>query len=200
VDLRLVGAGLPRPGTQPLKVAFEHLLDGRCYHMSVILNHPFDLAGGWERALAGDAPEWDRLLAGYVATLDRPASMFWRELSEATPDALVLLSVCDDARTWLRSAEQTILPVDRRALAADWDGGRGPVDLLERFAGSERWDPTTLEADYVRHNAGVRETVPRGRLLERRPEEGWDPIRCSLGLPVPELPFPSTNRSNDLVS
>ena len=43
MSLRVVGAGLPRTGTRSLKEALEHLLGGRCYHMSVIPGHPFDL-------------------------------------------------------------------------------------------------------------------------------------------------------------
>jgi S1-C subfamily serine protease len=38
-----------------------------------------------------------QLLDGYVATVDWPASIFWRDLSEANPDALVRLSVRDTA-------------------------------------------------------------------------------------------------------
>jgi hypothetical protein len=60
MKLRIVGVGLTRTGTSSLKVAFEHLLGRRCYHMSVIPGHPFDLALA-ETALAGEAPDRDRL-------------------------------------------------------------------------------------------------------------------------------------------
>ncbi len=69
MNLRVLGAGLPCTSTQSLKVALEHLLGGRCYHMREIPGHPFDVGGGWDRALADDAPDWDRLLAGYVAAV-----------------------------------------------------------------------------------------------------------------------------------
>jgi hypothetical protein len=59
-----------------------------------------------EPALAGDTPEWDQLLDGCVAAVDWPASMFWCELSEANPEALVLLSVRDTAETWWHSADE----------------------------------------------------------------------------------------------
>src|ERR671918_1069687 len=99
MSLRVVGAGLPRTGTASLVVALEYLLGGRSYHMRVIPGHPFDLGPGWNLALSGGKPDWDALLDGYIAAVDWPASMFWRELSGAYPDALVLLSVREDAET-----------------------------------------------------------------------------------------------------
>ena len=198
MNLRVIGAGLPRTGTSSLKEALERLLGGRCYHMSVIPGHPFALGDGWNRALAGDTPDWDQLFDGYVATVDWPTSMFWRELSEANPEALVLLSVRDTAETWWHSADETFLPVARRALAPDWKEGRGLLTLLERFAETRQWDdPATLMAAYERHSAEVRQTIPRHRLLEWRAAEGWAPICRAVGEPVPDLPFPWSNRRSD---
>jgi hypothetical protein len=195
MNLRVVGAGLPRTGTHSLRVALEHLLGGRCYHMSVIPGHPFDLGEGWNYALAGDAPDWDQVFDGYMAAVDWPASMFWRELSAASPDALVLLSLRDSAEVWWQSAAATILPVARMALAAGWNEGRGLLTLLERFTGTEHWDdPATLMAAYERHNTEVRQSVAPHRLLEWHAAEGWAPICRTLGVPVPDLPFPWTNR------
>src|SRR5262245_58265440 len=131
MTLRVVGAGLPRTGTRSLKDAFEALLSGPCLHMSTIPGHPFDLGVEWQGALAGAAPDWSQLLAGYVAAVDWPASLFWRDLCSAYPDALVVLSVRDTAEVWWQSAEATILPVARMALAPDWRAGRDLVTLLE---------------------------------------------------------------------
>src|SRR5262245_4855487 len=100
MTLRVIGAGLPRTGTASLSKALEHLLGGRCYHMSVIPGHPFDLGDGWDTALADGRPDWDLVFDGFIAAVDWPASAFWRELSEAFPDALVLLSTRDSAQTW----------------------------------------------------------------------------------------------------
>src|SRR4051812_39414468 len=110
---------------------------------------------------------------GYVAAVDWPASMFWRELSEANPGALVLLSVRDTAEAWWHSADEAILHYARKARAPDWDGGRGFLALLERFTGTVRWDDaSTMMAAYERHNAEVRKAVPAARLLEWRAVEG----------------------------
>lgn len=198
MSLRVVGAGLPRTGTESLRFALEQLLGGRCYHMSVIPGHPFNLGAGWAAAIAGGSPDWHRLMNGYIAAVDWPASMFWRELSEANPDALILLSVRDSAETWFESADATILPYARMPLAADWSDGRGLANLMQRFAGCAQWDePAILRAAYERHNADVRRNAPRQRLLEWRAEEGWPPICNSLGLPVPKTPFPWANRRSE---
>jgi hypothetical protein len=198
MNLQVIGAGLPRTGTQSLQIALEHLLGRKCYHMREIPGHPFDLGNGWERALEGESVEWDRLLDGYAATADWPASMFWHELAESNPGALILLSVRDSTETWWHSANETILPYARMAQAPGWTEGRGLLDLLERFTGTTRWDdPQTLMAAYERHNADVRKRAPSERLLEWRATEGWEPICRALGLPVPELPFPWTNQRNE---
>lgn len=191
MHLRVVGAGLPRTGTSSLKLALEHLLGAPCYHMSAIPTHPFDLGAGWDLALAGGTPDWDTLLEGYVATADWPASMFWRELSTANPDALVVLSVRDSAEAWYRSFDEMILPHVRASLAPGWSEGRSLVALLERFSGTQAWDELALlMAAYEQHNAEVRKTVPPDRLLEWRATQGWEPLCRALGLPAPDLAFP----------
>ncbi len=198
MDLRVIGAGLPRTGTSSLRVALEHLLGGRCYHMSAIPGHPYDLGPAWDTALAGGLPDWGLLLKGYVAAVDWPASMFWRELARANPKAIVLLSLRENAEVWWRSTNETILPVARKALEPGWKQGRGLVTLLERFTGTDRWDDrATLTAAYDRHNADVREGVPPSRLLEWHPSQGWAPICRALGLPVPKLLFPWINRRSE---
>ena len=198
MSLQVVGAGLPRTGTASLGLALDHLLGGRIHHMSVIPGHPFDLGVDWDLALAGGIPDWDQVFDGYIAAVDWPASMFYREISEAYPEALVLLSVRDSAETWWQSAEATFLPFARLALAPDWNAGSGLTDLLERFTGRQEWnDPATLMAAYERHNADVRRAVPRHRLLEWHATEGWAPICQALGVAVPDRPFPWVNRRAD---
>ena len=198
MKLRVIGAGLPRTGTYSLKTALERLLGGRCYHMREIPGHPFDLGDGWDRALANDFSDLEQLLDDYVATVDWPASMLWQELSRENPEALVLLSVRDSASTWWQSIDATILPYARLALAPDWKEGRGLLDLLERFTGTSRWDdPATMMAAYERHNIEVKRSLPPERLLEWHATDGWEPICRALYLPIPESPFPWSNRRSE---
>ena len=75
--------------------------------MMEVFGRPDDIPV-WHRAVAGELPDWDALFAEYVAGVDWPVASFWRELSEHYPDALVLLSVRDDAAKWWKSAHDTI--------------------------------------------------------------------------------------------
>ncbi len=54
-----------------------------------------------------------------------------------------------------------------------------------------------MMAAYARHNAAVRESIPRRRLPEWRAAEGWEPICAALGLLVPDRLFPWTNRRSE---
>jgi len=198
MSLRIVGAGLPRTGTSSLRVALEELLGGPCLHMSAIPGHPFDLGVGWQGALAGNETDWQQLTAGFVAAVDWPSSHFWRALSDANPDALVLLSVRESAQVWWESMNATVLPVARMALAPGWTDGRDLLTLMERFVGAKDWDdPARLMAAYDAHNAAVRAAIPAHRLLEWQAADGWGPICWALELPMPAHPFPWTNRRED---
>lgn len=192
MQLRVVGAGLPRTGTESLRFALQRLLGGPCYHMRVIPGHPFDLGPDWQAAMAG-RPDWGRIYAGYVAAVDWPTSMFWAELAAAYPDALVVLSVRNSATTWLESAEATILPPARRA--PEPFGRNDLTRLFERFTGTRDWDdPAVLRSAYERHEAAVTGAVPPSRLLRWEPIDGWRPLCSRLGVPEPAEDFPSRNQ------
>lgn len=108
--LRVIGAGLGRTGTNSLKIALEQLLDAPCYHMLEV-NRRLTDAQVWLDALHGHPADLRELLADFAATVDWPAAALWQWLTKEHPDAIVLLSLRDNAATWLRSARATIMPV-----------------------------------------------------------------------------------------
>ena len=197
MTLQVVGAGLGRTGTVSLKTALERLLAAPCYHMVEVFAHP-DHVAEWARAARDEPVDWEAVLGGYRAVVDWPAASFWRELSDAYPGAIVLLSVRDDAATWWRSAERTIFAAmqqPRPPEMAEWEDMITGV-LRARF--TEDWrDPDAAMAAYERHNAEVRSAVPPERLVEWRPGDGWGPLCEALGVPVPEDPFPHENTTED---
>src|SRR5438874_1939290 len=197
MSLKVVGAGVGRTGTASLRLALEQLLDGRCHHMREILNDPAQVPG-WTDAIDGREVDWQELLSAYVASVDWPAASFWREISAANPDALVLLSVRDDAEAWWRSADDTIFEVTRRPPATPDDAWHEMWSNISRRRFTDRLDDRDAAiAAYERHNADVRASAPPDRLLEWRPAEGWGPICAALGLPVPDQPFPHVNTTAD---
>jgi hypothetical protein len=198
MTLRIIGAGLPRTGTASLRLALEQLIGGKSHHMSVIPGHPFDLGEGWDTALSGGTPDWNAIFEGYTTAVDWPASMFWREISAACPDALILLSTRDSAETWVQSVEATFMKYARMAQAPDWSQGRGLAQLMERFAGNSDWDDReVLMAAHDCWNADVRATAPSDRLIDMCAADGWEPLCRALGVPVPDAPFPWVNRRED---
>jgi len=199
VAVRVVGAGLGRTGTHSLQLALQQLLGGRCYHMMEVFGCPDDIPV-WHRAAEGTMPDWDLLLAEYRATVDWPAAAFWRELWEWSPDALVLLSVRDDADAWWKSAHDTIFEIGARPIPDDPIFGpqlRMINDLLTTTFTPDWQDEDAAKAAYERHNASVRAAVPADRLLEWRPGDGWASICAALDLPVPDAPFPHVNTTSD---
>lgn len=106
MELEVVGAGVGRTGTHSLKLALEQLLEAPCHHMTEVLGDP-DQVPAWIDAIEGRPVNWSAMLEQYRAIVDWPGGSFWPELSEANPNALVLLSV-RDPESWYRSASNTI--------------------------------------------------------------------------------------------
>jgi hypothetical protein len=194
VTLQVIGAGVGRTGTNSLQVALQQLLGGSCYHMVEVFGHP-EHVPLWHGAAEGRMPDWDALFDGYAAEVDWPASAFWRQLSEQYPDAPVLLSVRESAEAWWTSASRTVFEVFK-AGAARPPGSDAWFEMVKALFLNTFADPNDKDAcmaAYERHNAAVRATIPKDRLVEWMPTDGWKPICDALGVPVPDEPFPVTN-------
>jgi hypothetical protein len=191
--LRVVGAGLPRTATHSLKNALEQLLDGRCYHMAEVFQHLEDVPT-WSAATRGDEVDWRAFPPDSVAAVDWPASAFWRELADAHPDALIVLSTRESAAKWWESADETIFPVLRNEVQPEHEEWRRMVhELIEREIGPEWDDAARAQAFYEWHNEQVRREAPPSRFLEWQARDGWEPLCRALGVPVPDEPFPRVN-------
>jgi hypothetical protein len=152
-----------------------------------------DHVGVWHQAALGHMPDWDALFTGYGAAVDWPAAAFWQEMSDAYPDARILLSTRDSAGWW-RSCDSTIFEVFRKAddtMPAEWTAMINEL-FRSRFAGDTS-DRATAIAAYERHNQHVRATAPADRLVEWQPGDGWAPLCDALGVAIPDEPFPHVN-------
>jgi hypothetical protein len=197
--MRIIGAGLGRTGTHSLKLALEQLLGAPCYHMVEVFEHPEHIPR-WQAAVDGTMPDWPDLFSGYRATVDWPGAAFWREISAAYPDALVLLSTRADADAWWTSASRTIFEATRREPPDDEVFGpqhRMVTSLLARRFTPGWTDEADAKAAYDAHNAAVRAEAPADRLVEWQPGDGWEPICAALGVDVPAEPFPHVNTTDD---
>ena len=189
-----MGAGLGRTGTMSLKLALEQLLGGPCYHMLEVGEKPeMEL---WRRAATGETGVLGTIMDGYTATVDWPAASFWRELADANPDAVILLSTRQSARVWWESASRTIFDIDGRGdLSAEF------LEMWETITAS-RFTRRYLDAEaamaaYERHNAQVKAQAPADRLVEWQPGDGWASICAALGVPEPDTPFPQSNSTGE---
>lgn len=191
MDLKVIGAGLGRTATSSLKRALEHLLGASCYHMSELMENP-DHNEIWHQAAFGHMPDWHQVMAGYVASVDWPAAAFYAELSEAFPEALVILST-RSAESWWDSARQTIYaprdpePSIYSDTMARLSVTRFPIHPIIHT------DKEASIALFNEWNNRVKETIPAERLLVWEASDGWGPICQALSLPVPDISFPYTN-------
>src|SRR5438309_3110581 len=195
MSLQVVGAGVGRTGTHSLKLALEQLLGGPCHHMVEILGNPEQMPG-WIDAIEGRPVDWSQLLDGYRSIVDWPGGSFWRELLDANPDALVLLSV-RDPDDWYRSASNTIFQTFDN-MPPEMSPWMNSVRTLLRDRFSDQFDDKgAMIAAFERHNDSVRRDAPPAQLLEWEPGDGWEPICERLSVPVPAEPFPVTNTTDE---
>src|SRR3954452_895758 len=200
MTLQVVGAGLGRTGTHSLKAALEQLLGGPCYHMIEVFGRPDDIPV-WHEAVKGNMPDWNAFLGEYRAAVDWTASAFWRELADANPDAVVLLSTRASADAWWKSASNTIFQIgDRENAPSDpvFEAQMAmALDMFKFRFTSDYQDETAAKRAYEAHNAEVRATIPADRLIDYHAGDGWEPICERLGLPVPSEPFPHLNTTDE---
>jgi hypothetical protein len=197
--LDVIGAGFGRTGTLSLKLALERLGYDRCYHMLEVRENPSHV-GLWRRATDGQGMDWDALFEGYRATVDWPASAFWRQLASHYPEAKVILSLRDPER-WYRSVHDTIYQAMTMELPDDAPEAVGEQMAMVRRLVLERTfedgfeDETHAIEVFNRHNAEVKAAFDEDRLLVFEASEGWEPLCKFLGKPIPEEDFPRVNDS-----
>jgi len=199
MSIQVIGAGLGRTGTLSLKAALEELGFAKCYHMVEVFARK-DAARTWDAAARGEPVDWDRLFAGYRATVYVPACLFYRELLEKYPGAKVILTVRDPER-WYDSMRQTIyfahnaFPRWAALLNPRMRVFRRMIDGLWERMFRGRFEDRAFAIDvFNRHNEQVRRDIPADRLLVYEISQGWEPLCAFLGLPVPEgKPFPNLN-------
>ena len=207
--LAVIGAGCGRTGTMSLKAALE-ILGMPCYHGFVVIERGH--AAKWHQVLEekDGQPNFDEIFAGFRATLDFPSAAAYQELMAHYPNAKVILTVRDPTK-WANSVMRTVwLPIslERSLVLAPWfrnfrrmgrayrsrffrdaDGGiaSGAID-----------NPAMLARTFDEWNADVKANVPADRLLVFEATDGWAPLCEFLGVPVPDVPYPHVNDTEDL--
>jgi len=213
-NFSVVGAGLGRTGTASLKMALEILGFGPCYHMIEVIRHEQQYI--WKSI--GDIKaqnkevEWDRVFSGssipaYCSVVDFPACCYYRELMDYYPNSKVILTVRDPDR-WYDSFYETISKISpthpeyncllgcfmwTSPASYIWDWNE--CDEGRRFFGRDALSKkeNTVRA-FVEWEEEVKENVPKERLLVFKVSMGWEPLCEFLEVPIPDMPFPCTNK------
>ena len=194
MTLKVIGAGFGRTATASLKFALETLLKAPCYHMSEVLGKAgqVDL---WLDAANGNA-DWDAIFDGYAATVDFPASNYWRELAEKYPDAKVLLSLRDPEK-WFASTQETIFSPTLQKFQEGTKWGRMIKATIDDHLGGQMNDRGSLIEAFNSHNEAVRSAFGDDRLLVFEAKHGWSPLCSFLGVDEPSEPFPHVNSKEE---
>ena len=101
-----------------------------------------------------------------------------------------------------RAPQRRSSPSLARGAAPDDPAGLEKMEVVkalieERFTPIRQADRDGAIAAYEAHNARVRSEVPRDRLVEWRPGDGWGPLSAALGMEEPSEPFPHLNTTSD---
>jgi Sulfotransferase domain len=194
--LKVIGAGLGRTGTLSLKLAFEHLGFGPCYHMTEAMAGMRRNVPLWLQVISG-RPDWPAVFDGFASTTDYPACTYWRELADFYTDAKIVLSV-RDPDSWFDSVSRTIF--DPEILSA-FDAGPMKAFMQGTVTGvfGDQIRDRAFMTDWYRHReASVIAAVPPGRLLVHRSRDGWGPLCTFLGVAEPAEPYPQVNSTADM--
>ena len=151
------------------------------------LNGPFRRTG-LERLLTADG--------------EVPAVLLTEEIMRVYPDAVVIATT-RDSKSWYKSTarmremtERWYIPwvvfwMPKVNIFPTWDKLRRRMTVW-RF-GYEDFEEKTLGE----HEAYLRKVVPPEKLFWFEPRDGWEPLCKILDVPVPDRPFPHSNKSED---
>lgn len=195
--MKVIGVGYLRTGTTSLTLALEQLGFGPCYHMRVVNREP-SRAEDWLAALENPSTVvWDKVFRGFQSTVGSPGCDFWIEITDAYPQAKVILSM-RSAQSWYDSAAQTV--VAAMAAAALPRPGPAPaaLDRLQQLTWAREFGPDFDDRDHVievfnRHVSAVQQRISADRLLMFQAGDGWPPLCEFLEVPIPSTPFPHEN-------
>ncbi|QIW97342.1 hypothetical protein AMS68_002860 [Peltaster fructicola] len=217
-NIKIIGAGMPRTGTNSFCAAVSHLVDGPSYHVGVQTaatgdeNH----VRSWISVLGTRPyrPEDKKHalevlkheLDGYVMVTDPPVPQLVPELLELYPDAIVIVTM-RDKKSWAVSFAKIIdlVQIDLLAIVFFWIRSLRLLPTLwhlftamniERYGFIATANDEVLVRQWDAHMEMIKEQVPSEKLFFYDVREGWEPLCKILGKPVPkDMPFPRLNDS-----
>jgi len=190
IFMKIIGAGFGRTGTLSIKYALEQLCYGPCYHMKTALTRPWQIHF-WLKAIDGRNVNWKRFFRRFNATIDWPASEFYKELMGVYPDAKIILNV-RDPEEWYESSLKTIYRI--QTFFPWWFPGYF-MKMQEKLIWKGRFKGRFMDRDFAienfkKHVEEVKAYVPADKLLVYDVKDGWEPLCTFLDVDIPNDPFP----------
>lgn len=148
--------------------------------------------------------DWDRAYEGYTAAVDWPTATFYERLYELSPNAKIILTV-RDPEDWFKSICKTInvwlnmditwpermVRVRKMASIVNCDGQLHQGDLLNR--------KEALIQKFLKHIENTKSKVKPENLLIMELGDGWEKLCKFLNKPVPQIPYPHSNKGDNFV-
>ncbi len=212
MSIKIIGAGLPRTGTNTLKESLERLGYTKTYHMKELLVHPENLHY-WTSLKETGTTKWEELYNGYQATVDFPAYPWYKEHMKQYPDAKVILTVRPFEK-WYTSVHSTIWQAGPQTVPQKiamlskllFNPRLRSVIKCVKFAKSNIFG-VTMQGKFEdkafalkmfnKHIEEVKAYVPAEKLLVYDVSEGWGPLCKFLGVPEPNQPIPHLNKKEN---
>lgn len=215
MSIKIIGAGLPRTGTNTLKQSLEMLGISKTYHMKELIVNPDDLHH-WLTLEAGETPDWDDLYDGFQASVDFPCYPWYKEHMARYPNAKVIMTV-RPFEPWYNSVKSTIWTAGPQTvfekLAMLLKLLFNPrlrkviqcVKLSKRNIFEKHWqgrfeDKQFAEQVFNQHMEDVKANVPAGKLLIYDVRDGWGPLCEFLDVPQPDEALPHLNKRENFKS
>lgn len=212
MSIKIIGAGLPRTGTNTLKDSLEQLGLKHVYHMKELLVNPEKLPY-WQRLDDTGDTDWEALYAGYDGTVDFPGYPWYKEHMKKYPDAKVILTV-RDFEGWYKSVDSTVFRagpqtpgeklkmIGKLLLSARARNVVKCIKWFKKVFFAERLegkfgDKAFAKEFWESHIANVKASVPKEKLLVYDVRDGWAPLCKFLGVPEPAEPLPHLNKKEN---
>lgn len=221
-ELKVIGLGYGRTGTDSLKEALIELGFGPSYHMKELLFDEQASTEGhislWEAAANGGRVDWAAMLSGYQSGCDFPMAAFPDEMLAAYPNAKFVLTV-RPAEKWWSSIQTSICWMD---IKQTWQlqvltklpflpfsrmKAQMPMmdAVIKHKAGGDHglasWNDTCNPSNkqaamdmFEAHNARIKKLIPPSQLLVfEAGKSSYAELATFLGVPTPSKPYPRSN-------
>jgi len=198
--LKIIGAGLPRTGTNSLKRSLEMLGISKCYHMKTLLTNP-DQLHFWLQLEETGSTDWDTLYNGFQGSVDFPCYPFYKEHLKRYPDAKVILTV-RDFDSWYKSVKSTIWTAGPQNLGEK-------LMMLGRMLTNPRVKRVIMCIKFVKRMLWEKQFQGRfedasyaEEVFNRHTEvydvrDGWGPLCEFLEVTAPTEPLPHLNKKEN---